>query len=354
MNTSAVFEQRKSLLRKELDAKHLDALILYCDRSASALSKWIAGVVCDSAFHYFVITPTQSFFLEISYRAQDLRRKTRELVLDVPDEDSMPEALAKALGPVKRLGLAGRVPWVHLTGIGSEIVDLSNQVAALLAHKSQSEELEIAQGATILSTALSMMAEATRPGISEQSLARTLLSELFPKSDSFPFPVSVVSGPRLVESTVAAPSDRVLEMADAVLIDAGLIRNGFYADCTRMFFTSGCVAQERYDKLVKAHTKVVDSLLPGITSRDLLARYQDTISDAGLPAETLDIPCLGHGIGFALHEYPELIRQSEMGVQLLSGMIFTLEPELVFPEHRIRVEDMILMTGTGARNLTAK
>ena len=63
----------------------------------------------------------------------------------------------------------------------------------------------------------------------------------------------------------------------------------------------------------------------------------------GLPAETLAVGDLGHSIGFEVHEFPFLYRKEYDKYAIVDRMVFTLEPEIVFPRYRLRVEDMIAM-----------
>lgn len=60
---------------------------------------------------------------------------------------------------------------------------------------------------------------------------------------------------------------------------------------------------------------------------------------------------LGHGVGLEIHEAPRL---SENSVDLLeAGQVVTLEPGLYYPEiGGLRLEDVVLITRAGARNLT--
>jgi Xaa-Pro aminopeptidase len=59
---------------------------------------------------------------------------------------------------------------------------------------------------------------------------------------------------------------------------------------------------------------------------------------------------LGHTVGMEVHDV-----NTEHGDVLVPGMVFTIEPALTIPEDRvyIRLEDVILITGTGYENLSA-
>jgi Xaa-Pro aminopeptidase len=58
----------------------------------------------------------------------------------------------------------------------------------------------------------------------------------------------------------------------------------------------------------------------------------------------------GHGVGLDIHEAPRI---SRTGSLLQEGHIVTVEPGLYYPGlGAIRIEDMVLVTKDGCRNLT--
>ncbi len=60
----------------------------------------------------------------------------------------------------------------------------------------------------------------------------------------------------------------------------------------------------------------------------------------------------GHQIGLEVHEVPWLRRKGAEQV-FLPGMVFALEPKIFVPgEVYMRVEDIVLVTESGARPLT--
>ena len=58
----------------------------------------------------------------------------------------------------------------------------------------------------------------------------------------------------------------------------------------------------------------------------------------------------GHGVGLDIHEAPRI---SRTGSLLLEGHVVTVEPGLYYPGlGAVRIEDMVLVTADGCRNLT--
>lgn len=133
----------------------------------------------------------------------------------------------------------------------------------------------------------------------------------------------------------------------------------YHADMTRTF-----VVGDPDERLQNWHTltqTALDNALsqvePGTTGKEVHAAACEVYENAGLPtlredpeAETGFIHSTGHGVGLDVHEGPSL---SPRGGPLESGHIITVEPGLYDPAvGGVRIEDIILVTDDGYRNLT--
>lgn len=104
----------------------------------------------------------------------------------------------------------------------------------------------------------------------------------------------------------------------------------------------------------------VDMIKPGANGRDVHYAICDVFKKHGygsLPKPYRDIQSdarfihgTGHGLGLEIHEFP---RVADVDVTLEVGDVVTVEPGLYDPRlGGIRIEDLVVVTETGCRNLT--
>ncbi len=172
---------------------------------------------------------------------------------------------------------------------------------------------------------------------------------------------------------------------ELVLLDMGVEGHNLYtADVTRTLPVSGSftpLQRELYDLVLEAQTRGIEAVRPGVP---FLAAHEAAMTvlahgleDMGLlpvsAAEALDpqskvyarwtLHGTSHMLGLDVHDCGRAARETYWG-DLAEGMVLTVEPGLYFqvddllvPEELrgigIRIEDDILVTAEGSRNLSA-
>lgn len=132
----------------------------------------------------------------------------------------------------------------------------------------------------------------------------------------------------------------------------------YHGDCTRTV-VHGTPSEEvvrMHAAVVKAKAAAEAELFPGRTADSVHLASDRELMAAGYEShrgELTDTPSIqhgtGHGIGLEIHE-PVLLDRG--GVEMLEGEVFTVEPGLYGKrDGGIRVEDMVVVTKNGPRNL---
>ena len=134
----------------------------------------------------------------------------------------------------------------------------------------------------------------------------------------------------------------------------------YHADMTRTF-SKGAPDPEvarMYEVTNAALDLALGLIRPGTTGRAVFEavcrRYEDHgyatyLRNNSFP-EAGFIHSLGHGVGLSVHENPRLGRPENV---LREGEIITVEPGLYVPGlGGVRIEDMVVVTADGCRNLT--
>jgi Xaa-Pro aminopeptidase len=143
-------------------------------------------------------------------------------------------------------------------------------------------------------------------------------------------------------------------------------RTRYWADMTRTVSKGEPPAEIRkmFEVVKRAQDAGIKALRPGVTGREVHELVEDIIWQAGYdtmrpgqkknPADPTPrgfIHSTGHGVGLEIHEAPAIARSGT--TPLLAGDVVTIEPGVYDPViGGVRLEDMLVITEGGARNLT--
>ncbi|MGH9787622.1 MAG: M24 family metallopeptidase, partial [Candidatus Acidiferrales bacterium] len=203
---------------------------------------------------------------------------------------------------------------------------------------------------------------ALRPGMYEYEIA-SLMSYSFERAgcERPGYPPIVGSGPNSTVLHYAEPR-RQMQAGEVVVIDVAGECAGYTADITRTLPVGGKFSQrqrEIYEIVLGAQNAAIAAVKPGMTmaregKNSLYKVAYDYINSHGKDSKgdrlgKYFIHGLGHHIGLQVHDAGDPNRP------LAPGMILTIEPGIYIPEENlgVRIEDIVLVTDTGAVLLTA-
>lgn len=223
-------------------------------------------------------------------------------------------------------------------------------IQEIRAKKSKKEIENIIRAQRICEEILTLCVRKLRIGITEIEIARFIVSEMKKRGVKALAFSPIVAFGKGSSDIHHEPDKTKLKKGDLVMFDFGATWDGYCSDMTRTFiFGEPTMKQKKlYCTVLAAQMKVIRALEKGERSckkLDTLARnylakqYKNNFKHG-----------LGHGVGTAIHEWPNFKPHSED--VLTEGMVMTVEPGIYLRGlGGVRIEDMVLITKTGAKNL---
>jgi methionyl aminopeptidase len=199
--------------------------------------------------------------------------------------------------------------------------------------KSPDQIAQVRRACVVAASILTELCRHAQPGVTTEELDQ-LSRALHRQHNATPAPLGYGSPP--YPKTICTslnevichgiPDDRPLQEGDILNIDVSSIVNGFFGDCSRMVMIGNVSEEKRrvcdasYDCLMQA----IAVCKPGALLKEIGDAIEDTAARYGCSVVNQFV---GHGIGLAFHEPPEVPHhRNQMKIPLAPGMIFTIEP----------------------------
>ena len=190
------------------------------------------------------------------------------------------------------------------------------------------------------------------PGTSEIGVALELeYAARQAGAEAMSFETIVASGKRSALPHGRASSQKVPKRG-FVTLDFGVVLSGYCSDMTRTVHLGRANQREWdvYHSVLEAQQAAVEAVGPGVTCAAVDQAARGVLEKAGWGK--FFSHSTGHGVGLEIHEGPRIAAGVEQVLQ--PGMVVTVEPGVYLPdEFGVRIEDMVLVTGTGRTVLTA-
>ena len=245
---------------------------------------------------------------------------------------------------------------------GSRGVSNSKDVASLYARKynirlkKEADVEAIRKAGKLVMETLDMVEERIEPGLVTEEI-NTLVHKFTVKNNATPAPLNYRGFPKSVCVSVnevichGIPGPYALKDGDIANVDVTTIIDGYYADANKSFWVGTPSPDAR---------KIVDVARESLKRAIAMVKPGNTIGDIGWAIQTYaeDNGCsvvrefVGHGVGFDFHESPQIphFGRRGQGIEIVPGMVFTIEPMINLGEKSLRVlrDDWTAVTRDGS------
>jgi methionyl aminopeptidase len=151
------------------------------------------------------------------------------------------------------------------------------------------------------------------------------------------------------------PSDRILDDGDMLNVDVTAIVDDYHGDTSRMFCLgkTSVKANNLISVTYEAMMKAINILKPGIKLGDIGHEIQSYVESKGFSVVK---DFCGHGISNVFHEYPNILHygKKDTGIELESGMTFTIEPMINDGKYDVKILDDGWTAVTKDKSLSAQ
>ncbi|MBT5016435.1 aminopeptidase P family protein [Candidatus Peregrinibacteria bacterium] len=228
--------------------------------------------------------------------------------------------------------------------------DNKQKIEKKRAQKSSTELRKISASQRLNEQIFRTVKRSLKTGVTELEIAKKIQIETLTQNAEKSFDPIIAFGTHTSDPH-HEPTKRKLKKGDLIMIDMGVTLNNYASDMTRMLFTNSPTSEQEkiYNLVLQAQENAILALKPRKTGGQIDRIARQTFQKNGHQKAFLH--SLGHGLGLQVHEFPNLAPKSK--ILLKPGMVVTIEPGLYFPgKFGIRIEDLLVITPKGSRNLT--
>lgn len=220
--------------------------------------------------------------------------------------------------------------------------------------KSPDEVALMAKSQRLNESILAAVLPQIRPHMTERGVQGLILAEMARQEaiDAYSFTPIVAAGPSCWEIH-HLPDNTVIGKNQMLLIDLGVIHQGYASDMTRTVCLGKATNEMReiHALVSTALEAAIEGSTEGRTNREVDKIARNIISDAG--HGEVFTHGLGHQIGLETHDPVHPLSQEAPEILLEPGMAFTIEPGIYHKDKfGVRTEDVIVISKGKPMNLT--
>ncbi len=355
------FSARTVRAQKLMQAAGMDALLLSCEADIRYFTGFLTRFWESPTRPWFVVVPAagkpvavipsigealmaQTWLDDIrTWRAPDPADDGISLLVDTLNELG-PRSIGTPMGAESylRMPLAS---WAQVqAGLRGAVRDDGGIVARLRAVKSSAEIAKIERACAIAGRAFGRVPQIAAVGVPLSQVFRDFQRLCLEEgADWVPYLAGGCAQGGYGD-VISPAGDAPLAPGDVLMLDTGLVWDGYFSDFDRNFSVGPAAAETigAHARLIEAIEAAADIARSGTTAAELFIAM-DRIVTGG--AGGSDAGRLGHGLGMQLTEGLSLIAQDHTVLE--PGMVITLEPGLQIAEGKIMVheEDIVITDG---------
>ncbi len=339
----------------QLEAYGLDAMLLtgeadrfYASGFHSAGTDGVALVTRKKAYYFTDARYTEAAGRHI--RGAEIRETGRGRGYAALVEEVVQDEQLHCLG-FEEAYMTVRDYEMYRKGLTCELLPATKLLWRLREVKDQAELSAMESAQRIAEKALEVILQEIRPGVTEKEIAARLqYLMLHFGAEDMSFDPIVVSGAN-GSLPHGVPSEKAICSGEFVTMDFGCIYHGYCSDMTRTVAVGTATEEMRtiYQTVLAAQEAGIAAARAGVTGREVDGAARAVIEAAGYGAYFGH--SFGHGVGVEIHESPNASPSND--VPLPAGAVISAEPGIYLPGRLgVRIEDVLLLTETGCRDLT--
>jgi len=228
-------------------------------------------------------------------------------------------------------------------------------------NKNYSEKFEkMSVAGKLAAQTLDMITEYIKPGISTNKIDQ-LCYEFIKDNNGYSAPLFYRGFKKSLCTSLnhvvchGIPSDRILDDGDMLNVDVTAIVDDYHGDTSRMFCLgkTSVKANNLIGATYEAMMKAINILKPGIKLGNIGHEIQSYVESKGFSVVK---DFCGHGISNVFHEYPNILHygKKDTGIELESGMTFTIEPMINDGKYDVKILDDGWTAVTKDKSLSAQ
>lgn len=215
-------------------------------------------------------------------------------------------------------------------------------MAIIIKTPEEIEKMRIA--GRLAADVLDMIGPYVKQGVTTDELDKICHEYIVEEQQAIPAPLNYHGFPKSICTSVnhqvchGIPGDKKLKSGDSINIDITVIKDEFHGDTSKMFFAGepGVLANRLATITQQAMWKAIKLVRPGAHLGDI-GHVIQTFAESQHFSVVREY--CGHGIGRGFHEDPQVVHYGRAGegIELETGMIFTIEPMINAGKSKIKL-----------------